>query len=443
MDFMNLVLIFGGAAIGLAAGCLVMMSRAARAKAELAAAIERASWFKEQLEAAAQEKQELQQHLETTRTDAAQQREKLAAATAQKEALEKRLAEQPEELKKMQTQLNLEFNKAAGTLFEEITKKFSSNSEKQIGDLLNPLRERIGEFQKLVTESFTTQGKEQHTLKAEIERIVNMNEQMRLSAEGLTKALKGDVKAQGNWGEVILERILEESGLQKSVGYTVQGMDMGLVSAEGGRQQPDVIVHLPDSKHIIIDSKVSLTHYERYCSEADEAQKAVQLKAFLGSVRAHVAGLEGKRYQDNEKLGTPDFVLMFMPIEGAYSLAVQQDMELHSYAWGKKIVLVCPSTLFATLRTIASLWRIEQQNRNADEIAKRGGQLYDKFVGFVEDMKIIGGRLSQAQSTYDDAMGKLAQGTGNLVGQAEKLRQLGVKTTKALPKDIIKDENAA
>ena len=335
----------------------------------------------------------------------------------------------------------MQFNQNATELFEAISKKFSQNSEKQIGDLLTPLRERLGEFQKLVSDSFGEQGKEQHTLKAEIARIVTMNEQMRLQTDSLTKALRGDVKAQGNWGEVILERILEESGLQKGIGYTVQGEQMGLVSADGGRQQPDVIVNLPDAKHIIIDSKVTLTHYERYCTETDEAAKEPHLKNFLNSVRTHVKGLEGKRYQDNEKLISPDFVLMFMPVEGAYSLAVQQDAELHGFAWDKKIVIVCPATLFATLRTIASLWRIDQQNKNSQEIARRGGLLYDKFVGFVNDMKGIGENIGRTQKAYETALGKLSDGTGNLIGQAEKLKELGAKASSSLPKTAKADDS--
>lgn len=341
--------------------------------------------------------------------------ERAITAEAEKRAAELRLSEQKE-------QLQLEFKNMSNTLLENITQKFSKQSEKQIGDLLNPLRERITDFQKLVVDSFGAQGKEQHTLKSEIEKIV-------LQTDSLTKALRGDSKAQGNWGEVMLERILEESGLQKGIGYITQGSNLSLSDAEGGRQRPDVIVNLPDGKHVIIDSKVSLTAYDRYCGDAQE----IHLRDFLKSLRAHVVGLSGKKYQENEKLQTPDFVFMFLPIEGAYALAVQQDRELHSYAWDKKVVLVCPSTLFASLRTIASLWQIEISNRNAQEIARQGGALYDKFVGFVEDMESIGRHIGKTQQTYDTAISKLRDGTGNLVGRAEKLKQLGAKTTKSLP----------
>lgn len=333
-----------------------------------------------------------------------------------------------ERVKEQQEQIKLEFKNTANTIFEEFTTKFSTQSEKKIGDILNPLRERIVDFQKLVTDKFEGQGKEQHTLKAEIEKIV-------LQTDSLTKALRGDVKAQGNWGEVMLERILEESGLRAGEDYITQGAEMGLTGAEGNRLQPDVIVRLPDNKHIIVDAKVSLTDYERFCAEREEAVQSVHIRNFLKSVRNHVAGLEQKKYQDIEKLGTPDFVLMFMPIEGAYSFAMQQDTELHSYAWGKKIVVVCPSTLFATLRTIASLWSIERQNRNSQEIARQAGALYDKFAGFIEDMQGIEKHIGRLHDSYGQAMNKLSTGRGNLIGSVEKLKALGVKTSKSLPQE--------
>lgn len=347
---------------------------------------------------------------------------KIARASVEKQMLEQRFKEQQEHIK-------TEFKHTATGIFEEISHKFSAQSEKKIADLLNPLRERLSEFQKMIGEH----GKEQHSLKNEIGRIV-------MQAEGLAKALRGDVKAQGNWGEIMLERILEESGLRKGEDYTVQAAEMGLTGPDGNSLKPDVIVKLPDGKHVIIDSKVSLASYDRYASATDEALRESCMRDFLKSVKLHVNSLEQKRYQDIEKLGTPDFVLMFMPIEGAYSLAVQRDPDLHGYAWGKKVVIVCPATLFATLRTIASLWRIESQNKNAQEIARQGGALYDKIVGFLEDMQGIGAQMRRAQTSYDQAMNKLSIGTGNLVSRAEKLKQLGAKTSKSLPGDLASDD---
>jgi DNA recombination protein RmuC len=338
---------------------------------------------------------------------------------AEKDALAERLQEQPEQAKLM-----------ASVMFEELSGKFSVHSEKKISDLLDPLKNRINDFQKLVTDSFATQGKEQYSLKNEIEKIV-------LQADSLAKALRGDVKAQGDWGEIMLERILEASGLQKNVSYFIQGTEIN-----SSRLKPDVVIKLPDSNHIIVDSKVSLTAYDRYCSETDELAKAVHLKEFLKSIRNHVSGLADKNYPDIKELGSPDLVLMFMPMEGAFSLAVQNDLELHPYAWGKRVAIVCPSTLIIALKTIASLWRIEKQNKNAEEIAKRGGALYDKFSSFIDDMQNIGASLEATQKHYTAAFRKLHEGPGNLLGQTEKLKSLGAKTSKSLPRELLTEEEA-
>jgi DNA recombination protein RmuC len=341
-------------------------------------------------------------------------------------------------LEQLEEKFALQFENLANRIFDEKSDKFKKESHEGLTQLLNPLRERLQEFQKKVDDSFGAQVKEQISLKEEIKHIVSVNEKMTLQTESLTKALKGDVKAQGNWGEVILEKILEDSGLQKGVNYTLQGADLGLKHADDDsrRLQPDVIVHLPEDKHIIIDAKVSLTSYERYSSTEDGAEKDRHLKDYLSSVRAHVNGLAERRYQAS-RLATPDFVLMFLPIEGAYSLAVQKDPELHAYAWNKKIVIVCPTTLFATLKTIGSVWRMELQNRHADEIARQGGALYDKIVGFVEDMQGLGARLGATQKTFDAALNKLSDGTGSILSRTQKLKAMGVKTSKALPKELV------
>lgn len=413
MSMITWILAVAGIVLGLAIGW-------ARGKQQLAGAVSRTDYDR-----LMQEKTALATRLETASAelDKAQRErtvysERAITAEAENKALTQRLKEQQE-------QLRLEFNNTANKIFENFTQKFSTTSEKQIGDLIKPLRERLTDFQKKIEDSFGEQGKEQRSLKTEIEKIV-------LQADSLTKALRGDVKAQGNWGEVMLERILEESGLRRGEDYITQGEAMGLSGADGIRQMPDVIVQLPDAKHIIIDSKVSLSAYDRYCTEPNE----IDLREFLKSVKAHVNGLSEKRYQHNDKLSTPDFVLLFMPIEGAYSLAIQQDRELHAYAWGRKIAIVCPSTLFVTLQTVASLWRIERQNKNAQDIAIQGGKLYDKFVGFVEDMQDIGTKMTGLHKSYDSAMNKLSEGRGNLVGSVEKLRQLGAKTSKNIPKEL-------
>jgi len=369
------------------------------------------------------ERDELKAALEATRSELTEYRERKVILETEKKNLEQQML-----------QLETKFKNTASSVLEEITTKFSTQSEKKLGDLLNPMRERLVEFQKMIGDSFSQQGKEQHTLKAEIEKIV-------LQTDSLTKALRGDVKAQGNWGEVMLEKILEESGLRPGIDYVAQGLEMGLSGADGNRLKPDYIINLPDKKHIIVDSKVSITAYDRYCGEQDELAREAHLKEFLRSIKAHVTGLEQKRYQDIEKLDAPEFVLMFMPLEGAYSLALQKDRELHGYAWSKKIAIVCPTTLFVTLKTIASLWQRERLHQNVEEIARQGGALYDKFVGFVDDMDSIGKQITKVQQTYDGAMGKLKTGTGNLIGRVEKLKQLGAKTTKSLPKTVSDEES--
>ncbi|MCK5517994.1 MAG: DNA recombination protein RmuC [Alphaproteobacteria bacterium] len=347
-------------------------------------------------------------------------------------------------LEQLEEKFALQFENLANRIFDEKTNKFKKESQESLGQLLNPLRERLQEFQKKVDDSFGAQVKEQISLKKEIENIISVNKKMSLQTENLTKALKGDVKAQGNWGEIILEKILENSGLRKGTDYIIQGASLGLRHAEDGSIiKPDVVIMLPEDKHIIVDAKVSLTAYERYCATEDVSLRARHLKEYLASIRAHVNGLEKRRYQDTEKLGTPDFVLMFMPVEGAYSLAIQEDIGLHGYAWDKKIVIVCPSILFATLKTIASVWRLELQNRHAQEIARQGGGLYDKIAGFVKDMQELGSRINKSQEVYNEAFKKLSTGNGNILKRTHDLKALGIKTSKKLPKELAEETESS
>ncbi len=414
MEITTILLLAASLAIGFAAAWLVSRKQTESANGEKIALATR-------LEIAQQELDSLRDELEFAKSERTQYHERVVVAETQRTNLQ-------QELEKTQEKLRAEFKNTATSIFEDFSNKFTVQSEEKIGHILNPLREKLSEFQKSIGDSFIAHGKEQHSLKAEIEKIV-------LQTDGLTKALRGDVKAQGNWGEVMLERILEQSGLRSGDDYTIQGTGMGLNNSEGGRLQPDVVVNLPDNKHLIIDSKVSLTAYERYCNESDEALRAIQIKEFIKSIKAHVNGLAGKRYQHAEKLITPDFVIMFLPVEGAFSFALQSDSELSSYAWDKKIALVSPTTLFVTLRTIASLWRIERQNLNAQEIARQGGALYDKFVGFIGDMEEINKHINNLHKAYDNASGKLSSGRGNILSQVEKLKILGAKTSKSLPKN--------
>jgi DNA recombination protein RmuC len=268
--------------------------------------------------------------------------------------------------------------------------------------------------------------------------LQEMNQKMSEEAKNLTKALKGDTKQQGNWGEVVLQRILEKSGLRKDHEYEIQ---KSVQTEEGRRLQPDVIVRLPDEKRLVIDSKVSLKAFERYSSTDDPAEQQLQLKQHIQSLRSHVKNLSGKNYEQIHGFKSPDFVLMFIPIEPAFGAAMQKDPELYNEAFEKNIIIVSPTTLLATLATIENVWKQEYQNRNAMEIAKRGGLLYDKFVGFVDNLEQIGTRIRQTQDSWSSAMKQLSTGSGNLVGQAEKLRKLGANASKTLPQDLVQEEN--
>lgn len=361
----------------------------------------------------------------------------IGALNADKAALEGRMKDQHSMIERTQAQFQLTFENMANRIFEEK----NAQSKANLKEILHPLKENLEGFKKHINDSFGAHAKEQFALKKEIENIVTVSNEMKFQTESLAKALKGDSKVQGNWGEVMLERILEASGLRRGEDYIPQAADMGLKHPEhGGTQKPDMVVLLPEGKHAVIDAKVSLTAYERFCGEEDEAARAVHLAEFLRSVRAHAKGLEERRYQDTPGLDTPDYVLMFMPIEGAYALAMQQDGELHAYAWDRKVIIVCPSTLFAILKIIASMWKLERQNKNAEKIAQRGGLLYDKIAGFAADMLNLGKKLDAAQGDYANALDKLSRGRGNMLGQAETLRDLGVKHMKTLPQQLIQNE---
>jgi len=351
--------------------------------------------------------------------------------------LHNKLETQTQEFIRLQKNSEQQFENLAHKIFNEKSQSFTQKSEKTLQDVLSPVKESLNIFHNLVNEKFTLQDKQQYALKEELQRIIQINEKMTFQADSLTKALKGDNKIMGNWGEMLLERILEDSGLVKNIDYVLQANSYDLKDIDGKRQIPDVIVKLPDSKEIIIDAKVSMLDYERIINNAD--QKEIHQKALLKSVKNHIDGLAAKKYYENEKLLSPDFVLMFLPIEGAYNLAMQLDHQLHHYAWDKRIAIVSNTTLFATLRTVSSLWRIEKQNKNADEIAKRAGLLYEKFSGFVDDMHNIDKRLSQTSTAYSEAINKLYKGRGNLINQVEDLKKLGAKTSKSIQKDTNKE----
>ncbi len=348
--------------------------------------------------------------------------------------IQENLATHKEEINQLQEKFSAEFKNLANEIFEDKSKKFTDQNRSNIGDLLKPLGEKIIEFERKVEQTNKESIARNSALKEQISGLRELNQRITKEAENLTKALKGDTKAQGNWGEFILESILEKSGLEKGREYVVQESK---TNEEGKRFQPDVVVKLPDSKSIIIDSKVSLVAYERAVNAESDEDKAANLKAHLLSLRSHIKGLSEKNYQSLYGVESLDFVLMFIPIEPAFSLAVQHDSELFNDAYSRNIVIVSPATLIATLRTIASIWKQEYQNRNAIEIAKEGGNLYDKFVAFTEDLKNVGRHLDTTQKVYVEAAKKLYNGRGNLINRAEKMKKLGAKTAKNIDPKLI------
>jgi len=323
-----------------------------------------------------------------------------------------------------------QFQNLANRIFEEKGEKLVQQNVANLDSLLRPLGERLKEFQVRVEETYDKESKQRFSLQNEIQKLVEVNARMSADALNLTNALKGDSRTQGAWGEVVLERILEASGLQKGREYDVQAT---FEAADGGKARPDVIIRLPEGKHLVIDSKVALTAYDAYCSAEDDLTKKRELARHVESLRTHVKGLAEKNYQSLYDIRTPDFVLMFVPIEAAFSLAVRERQDLFEDAFQRGVMVVTSTTLLFSLRTIANIWRYEYQNRNAQELVRQCTALYDKFVGFVADLEEIGKRLKAAQSSYDDAYGKLASGKGNLVRQVERIRELGLKPSKPLP----------
>lgn len=332
----------------------------------------------------------------------------------------------------MSGQMADKFEALAGKIFEEKSDRFADQNLKNLSVLIEPFKERLKDFEKKVEETYSTERAERGSLRGELTKLMELNIRMSSEAQNLTKALKGDNKIMGNWGEMILENILERSGLRKGDEYTVQGTNMGLKNDQGHDIKPDVIVHLPDGKHIIIDSKVSLKDYDTYIQVETPEQKEAAAKAHVNSLKNHIDGLSDKKYYSSEKLISPDFVMLFMPIEPAFALAFKYKPDLMQYAWEKNIALVSPTTLLTTLRTVSAIWKQERQERNALEIARRGGALYDKFAALVEDLNDLGSKLGVVQKAHTQVMNKLSEGTGNVLRQVEMLKELGAKAEKKL-----------
>jgi DNA recombination protein RmuC len=367
------------------------------------------------------------------------EKNRMAKAEESFKAQRERLTDQEKSIQEIQQKFQLEFQNVANKLLDEKSRNFIETNRTNLDILLNPLKENIKAFEEKVDKVYNMEAAERNTLKGVITQLMDLNKLISNEAQNLTKALKGDNKKQGNWGEVILERVLERSGLVKDREYRLQASLTGL---DGNRLQPDAIIDLPDDKHLIIDSKVSLIAYERLVNAETEDERKLYSKAHVESIRAHVLNLSSKNYHDLYQINSPDFVLLFVPIESSFSFAVQIDAELFSDAWDKRVVIVSPSTLLATLRTIASIWKQERQNRNVLEIARLSGAMYDKFVGFVGDMEGIGKNIKLSQTAYDSAINKLTEGNGNLTKTAEKIKGLGAKANKQLDQKYISDDDS-
>jgi DNA recombination protein RmuC len=358
----------------------------------------------------------------------------VATLTSEKNRLIEDLKTKQLAIEESEEKLRTAFKNLANEILEEKTQKFTEQNRTKLEEILKPLGEKIISFEKKVDEAYHNESKERFSLVNEIKRLAELNQQISQEASNLTQALKGQAKTRGNWGEIILESILEKSGLVKDREYFVQ---QSFTNAEGKRLQPDVIISYPGERSVIIDSKVSLNAYERYSSSEIKEEQDMALREHLQAIRNHINDLSSKNYQDLYQIKSLDFVMMFLPIEPAYMLAIQSDPNLWNFAYERRILLISPTNLIASLKMIANLWRVEYQNKNAVEIARQSGELFDKFKGFVDDLEDIGKKLTATRSSYDDAMNKLSSGKGNLIRRAEKLKELGVKPEKKLPQNLL------
>lgn len=390
----------------------------------------------EQLLASAQLKEQIskkEESLNLAQTNISQLEQDIAGLKLQLQHEKKQAEEKIALLNEAKEQLKFEFQNLANQIFEAKGKKFTDQNQTNLNTLLSPLKEQLKDFKAKVEDVYVKEAKDRTSLFNEIVNLKNLNQQISEDAINLTKALKGENKTQGNWGEMILERVLEESGLHKGREYVTQG---SFTSEEGKRLQPDVVVHLPEGKDVVIDSKVSLNAYERFCSAEADEERSVAIKEHIQSIQTHVKGLSGKDYSSLTELRSLDFVLMFIPIEAAFLSAVEAEPALFSQAFDRNIMIVCPSTLLVTLRTIQNNWRYEYQNQNATKIADQAGGIYDQLVLFVESLEDVGDKLNKAQDAFGKAQSRLVDGRGNLVRRVEGLKKLGAKTKKQLDKKL-------
>jgi len=399
-------------------------------KISLAKAEERAENLRTELEY-------LKKELDSERIKLSDALRSLESSRSYLQAQQEKLEEQKSEIKNNQEKFNKDFELIASRILEEKSNKFVEHNRANLDLIIKPLRENIKTFEEKVDKVYKAESDERNVLKGHINQLIEQSNLMNQETQNLTKALKGDSKKQGNWGELILERVLERSGLVKDQEYRIQASHQ---SADGSRFQPDVVIDLPDDKHLIIDAKVSLTAYERLVNCETEEERIQYTKQHINSIRNHIIELSSKNYSELYKINSPDFVMLFIPIESSFSIAVQKDADLFNFAWERHVVIVSPSTLLATLRTIASMWKQERQNRNVMEIARLSGEMYDKFIGFMTDMEGIGKNIKQSQEAYEKAINKLSSGRGNLSTTAEKIKKLGARTGEQLDQKFISDD---
>ena len=344
---------------------------------------------------------------------------------------EKRAQQYLADIEKMRATLQTEFQAVAAKLLDEKTIKFTEHNKTQIDILLSPFKQQLTDFRTRIDTVYKTESDDRVSLKTQIEQLRQLNLRITDEAHALTQALKGQAQARGAWGELILERLLESSGLRRGEDYLIQE---SLVGSDGrSRVRPDIILRLPDQRHLVIDSKVSLVDYEQSVNATDPADKESARKAHAAAVRRHVESLASKKYEDAGQLFSPDYVLMFIPLDPAFFAALETDGALYEWASDRRVIIVTPPTLLVTLKTVATLWKQDRQTKNVQEIAKRGGLLYDKFAGLYSDLETVGSHLSKARESYDDVLGKLKTGRGNLLSQVEELKTLGAKAQKSLP----------
>jgi len=437
--FPFLLLFIIALAIGIFIGKLIFSAKSQSEKAFLE---EKLTDLKEQslIEKAALDKQMQQaiQEKENIRNEKESINIQLTKKEVDFENLWQRNKEQKEEVEKLQEKFTKEFENLANKILDEKSSKFTEQNKENMKNILSPLQDKIQLFEKKVEDTHKESIDYHAALRQQILGLREMNIQMSKETINLTKALKGDSKMQGNWGELVLERVLEKSGLEKDREYYVQQSHTN----EGGQRVfPDVVINLPDGKKMIVDSKVSLTAYEKFINEEDDSLKNGYLKEHVSSIKRHVEQLGEKNYQDLYQIESPDFVLLFIPMEPAFALALNEDTTLYNKAFEKNIVIVTPSTLLATLRTIDSMWANQKQQENAFEIARQAGALYDKFEGFVADLIKIGKKIDESKAEYQGAMNKLVDGKGNLITSVEKLKKMGAKAKKALPENILNRAN--